>query len=407
MLALPSAFLTLPAAGDPRFPALVRKVHALALRRLLSHPLAALSRPLRAPVLGLREALVAAARRDRGAVLDRLASPDLLAPTLCLEAGVLSADAAFSAVGPGLLAALAAAGLLPATVMWEAPFAGLVLGDRAWRFDPPATAMAALPVGAEVQLADGRRLPLEAAPSTQPFLPLVPGLDLALLDTNPLAMVEAHPDKEGNALSLGGHPAEEWQAALVEALDLVQRGLPEWWAELPRSLARLVPVGFQPEVHLSASYREAPGLAYLTLHPNRLTLAEAVVHETQHSRLNCLSWVDPVLDNGWTEWTVSPVRPDLRPLMGVLLAVHAFVPVAALHARLADQGHPRAQGPDFARRRAQVLAGNDRGLEILRDKAQPTALGARLLAELEGLHAALVAIAPLPPAEHPPTLPPG
>ena len=55
----------------------------------------------------------------------------------------------------------------------------------------------------------------------------------------------------------------------------------------------------------------------------------------------------------------------LRPLMGVLLAVHAFVPVAALHAGLVAADHPLAKTAKFADRREQVLAGNERGLRLV------------------------------------------
>lgn len=406
MLPLPPALLTLPAPDDTAFAAIVRKVRLLALRRLLAEPIAG-PPGLQRGLSGLREALVAATRRDRAATLDLLGQVDVLTALLCWEAGLLPGTAAVESAGPALLAGLAARGLLAQAVMWEHPVAGLVLEPRRWRFDPLARAMAALPAGAELQLADGRRLPLAALPADHPFHPLTPALALSLHDSNPLAMQEAHPDKQGNPLDLGGHPVEAWTTALGAALDLVARGLPEWHRELPLSLQRVVPVGFLPEVHLSASYREAPGLAYLTLHPSTLTLAEALVHEAQHSRLNLLTWLDPVLENAWTEWTASPVRPDLRPIMGVLLAVHAFVPVAALHARLADLGEPQARGPDFERRRAQVLAGNARGLEILRDKARPTATGRRLLSELQRLHDALVALAPPAPPPDADAMPPG
>jgi HEXXH motif-containing protein len=120
-----------------------------------------------------------------------------------------------------------------------------------------------------------------------------------------------------------------------------------------------------------------------------LTLAEAIVHETQHSKLNVLSLLDAVLENGRTTWTASPVRPDLRPLMGVLLAVHAFVPVAALHAGLEEAGHPLAETAAFQRRRAAVLASNARGLQIVEELGRPTAAGARLLREARALHDAL------------------
>jgi HEXXH motif-containing protein len=175
---------------------------------------------------------------------------------------------------------------------------------------------------------------------------------------------------------------------------MVRLGVPSWWAELPRALTRLVPVGWDDERHFSASYREAPLVAYVTLHPDPLTLAEAIVHETQHGKLNLLTWLDPVLENAYTEWTSSPVRPDLRPVMGVLLAIHAFIPVAALHHGLAVADHPSAKTPQFARRRREVLSGNARGLPIVREKAKPTAAGARLIDELERLHLWLIAALP-------------
>ena len=95
-------------------------------------------------------------------------------------------------------------------------------------------------------------------------------------------------------------------------------------------------------------------------------MAEAMVHETQHGKMNALSYLDPILYNAFTEWSPSPVRPDLRPLWGVLLAVHAFVPVSVLHARLAAKNHPLSLEPSFARRRTEVLQGNLRGMQVLR-----------------------------------------
>ena len=148
-------------------------------------------------------------------------------------------------------------------------------------------------------------------------------------------------------------------------------------------------MGFEPERHLSASYREAPGQIYLSLHPSPLTMAEALIHETQHGKLNTLRWFDPVLDNGDSTWSESPVRPDLRPLMGVLMGVHAFVPVAAMHRRLEELGHPMAVSAHFSRRRGEVREGNASGLETLRQMAAPTAAGARVLAALEALHEAV------------------
>ena len=204
---------------------------------------------------------------------------------------------------------------------------------------------------------------------------------LALLDANPLAHVEAHPDKHGNALSLGGRSVEEWRAALAAALALVARHLPGVHAEMQLAELLVIPVGHEPERHLSASYREYVGACYLTLHPRATTLAEALVHEFQHSKANLAGYHDALLENGAGELVRSPVRPDPRPLWGVLLAVHAFVPVAELYLRLRQQGDE-----SDASRLADVIARNHEALATLAEHARPTPVGRRLLAELAEVH---------------------
>jgi HEXXH motif-containing protein len=138
-----------------------------------------------------------------------------------------------------------------------------------------------------------------------------------------------------------------------------------------------------------------------------LTLAEALVHETQHGKLNTLMWSDPVLRNGATVWTESPVRPDLRPLMGVLLAVHAFVPVALLHRALLEDDDPFCETGHFQRRYLEVLAGNRRGLELLDELADPTPIGQRVLESLRRLHEVSMEGAPPLPDRLREALPPG
>lgn len=410
------AFLLLPAVGAPVFPRLARKVQLLALRRLLTFPPGAV--PARATALGRAQAVIGdAARRHKAAVLHALGTPDVLTPLLVLHADLRAPLPLLDEAVPSLLLALVRAGALAESVVWSAPVSRLVDdgGERVLHFTPPAAALLFTPDGAEARLATGALLSLLAPRGTDPppegvrvdpaLLPLAHGVRLSTVDTNPLADIEAHPDKQGNAISLGGHGPGAWQAALREAFALIAQGVPTWAAELPHALRRIVPVGYHEQQHLSASYREAPGLAYMTLHPNRVTLAEAIVHETQHGKLNTLLQLDAVLENGRTTWTPSPVRPDLRPLEGVLLAVHAFVPVAAMHHGLAAAGHPLADDPWFQRRRAEVLAGNSRGMEILEEQGRWTPAGRRLRDGMRRLHDQLVAAAPPAPAPSPDALP--
>jgi len=207
------------------------------------------------------------------------------------------------------------------------------------------------------------------------------GILLALADNNPLAMHEAHPDKHGNAIDLGGRPTSEWVASLREALDLVRSYLPDLRAEMNLYVQQIVPVGFFADKHLSASYREAIGTLYLSLHPSPMTMVEALVHEFQHNKLNALLESDDVLENAHEPLYRSPVRPDARPLHGVLLAVHAFVPVALLYERMIAAGDARASVAPHPRLR-EIARINREGTDVLRAHARPTPVGKALLDEL-------------------------
>lgn len=207
---------------------------------------------------------------------------------------------------------------------------------------------------------------------------------LALVDNNPLAGVEGHPDKQGNALDLGGRPAADWALGLRAALGIIATYMPGLREEMAVLLQLIVPVGFDEQRHLSASYQEAIGTAYLSLHPNAMTMAEALIHEFSHTKINLLLELDPVLVNAFTPLYASPVRPDPRPLHGVLLAVHAFLPVARLYEAMIAGEDPRAADPGFRQRFAAIVAGNAAGAAILRAHARPTAAGAAVLAEIDG-----------------------
>lgn len=221
-----------------------------------------------------------------------------------------------------------------------------------------------------------------ARPDLTAFVPITDTLALACVDNNPLAMSEAHPDKQGNALDLGGRPASEWSSTLAQALELIGRYMPELRGEIDLYLHQVVPVGFDDHSHLSASYQEVIGTVYMTLHPQLMTMVEATIHEFQHNKLHALLELDPLLHNAFSPLYSSPVRPDPRPLQGVLLAVHAFVPVARLYQLMRAAGHEGTRGRDFERRYEQIVTGNHEGSSVLLEHGQPTPVGRGLLDEL-------------------------
>ena len=271
---------------------------------------------------------------------------------------------------------------LPEDFLWDAPISQLIDVQQGGVHQLSATGYSIGPSGIEVQLNDGLFIGFEALEKPRPhFYPVNEFLHFSTFDSNPLAMQETHPDKLGNATDLGGHTAEEWVISLQRALTEIERWLPECWSELGWFMQRIVPVGYHPEKHLSASYTESIGLAYVSLHPDTVIMAEAIVHESQHSKLNMLMALDPVLHNGRSTWTDSPVRPDLRPLSGVLLAAHAFVPVALMLKRM----RATQSSPTIERRWQQVLDSNEQSLNTLKSLAQPTAIGEKVLSGLYAL----------------------
>lgn len=364
---------------------------------------------LRAPYARLVTLVERALAIDERMVLHCFASPTVATPLHCLPLGERLpdfrdriADAA-AAMMPNLLFELALHGLLEESEVWTCNagatrLASLAVGGVIL---PPAGAtglvFSASGVTAIARDAELARLPLDAE-GMQAAFEAVDGFrfehryhaignvtHLATIDHNPIAAFEAHPNKSGNTVDLGDRPEAEWVAMLEEAFGLVERFLPETFAEMCLALREVVPVGYDEERHLSASYREAIGTVYLTLHPNVMTMTEAVIHEFQHNKINVASYELDFIENAFSPLYPSPVRPDPRPLWGILLAVHAFLPVAELYRRMRDAQHPFAALPGFESRLSDIDLKNHEGMEMLRAHAQLTASGAALFADLEAL----------------------
>ncbi|MCB9507522.1 MAG: hypothetical protein H6700_06950 [Myxococcales bacterium] len=211
---------------------------------------------------------------------------------------------------------------------------------------------------------------------------------LATLDNNPRAEMEAHPEKSGNSLDLGEKSADEWVGGLGGAFEIIDAHLPAMRPEFDLVLHQVVPVGYHAERHFSASLMEVIGNIYMTLHPDSLMLAEAIVHEFSHNKINMLWSMAPLLENAFEPLYKSPVRPDPRPLFGVLLAVHAFLPVEAMYFSLAASDHPIRQHPRFEERRRQIRAVNAEAAETVLTNGRPTEMGVSVLDEIRRVDAA-------------------
>lgn len=376
----PPEDLTIPRPGSTT----VRTLLSRALRRLLTdlgrldtRLAPATARAGHAALLRLvREAMA----DDPGAVWSALRRPTIGALIRYARFAGRAAEVLHELTAT-LMVELAYAGAIAAPVRVEAPRRVISLGQRrVWEL--PA---GELVCGAEVVHHGAAVRPIDAYALGPCHVAISDSLVLACVDNNPLAAVEAHPDKQGNAIDLGGRAVDEWVAALRAALALINRYMPDLAGEIGAVLHQVVPVGYDEARHVSASYQEAIGTVYMSLHPNVMTMTEALIHEFSHNKLNLLFELDGVLENAFTPLYPSPVRPDPRPLHGVLLAVHAFQPVARLYAAMLAAGDPCAADPGFARRFAEVVAGNREGAAVLRAHARPTRVGAGLLAEVDAI----------------------
>jgi HEXXH motif-containing protein len=350
------------------------------------------------------------APRSQRQLLHCFASPMVGTPLHCVELAQRleefrsRIEKAAAEMMPHLLLEMALRRIIPdgQSILWEVgapPLASLAIGGE---LIPPAGAtglrfcsdhVAALGNGVELArlLLGSEAMPRALTQDTcgfrfeRRFQRVSKVTSFATIDHNPIAAFEAHPEKAGNHVDLGGHSEQEWTEVLDRCFALIEPFMPGEFAEMGVMLHQVIPVGYHDVRHLSASYREAIGTVYLTLHPNVMTMTEAVIHEFQHNKFNVAAHSVEFLSNAFHPLYKSPVRPDPRPLWGILLAVHAFLPVGELYRRMRDGGHPWGQRADFLERMSDIDLKNHEGMEMLRTHAQFTTAGRALFSELESL----------------------
>ncbi len=393
----PPSDLAVPVQGSTTTRAILSRALGRVCRELLGLVRAHAAEELREDALALERALVLVANRDPGAIASVLRRPHTSTLARVLRSTGRGSPSLASELFALIAFDLAWLGALPGGVTLRCLPRRIVSLTARIAVDLPPGARSATFANGEVTIerqGAGAALVLDLValaagaphPScTRPYREVSGDILFARADNNPLSGIEAHPDKKTpNTVDLGGRDESEWIDAIRKALALIETGLAPMAADIHLVLQQIVPTGYDAEKHLSCSYQEDIGTLYASLHPSPYTMAEALIHEVSHNKINALMDLDPLLENAPTELYASPVRPDPRPIHGVLLAVHAFVPVACMYERLVASQPPGLSGArrNLEERLAAVVRSNRSGTEVLREHARATPVGRGLLEEL-------------------------
>jgi HEXXH motif-containing protein len=169
----------------------------------------------------------------------------------------------------------------------------------------------------------------------------------------------------------------EWRKLLDEAWDVLTRWQPGHARELAAGMRMLVPIARGLGIAGSSSPSAFGGLA-LAANDSATELAETMIHEFQHSKLNALLGLIELVNDADGPRLYAPWRDDPRPVTGLVHGVYAFVCASefwlAHRDQLPEHAARRAEFA-FVYRRHQVR----RAVDLLLAGDRLTELGRRLV----------------------------
>ncbi|MBB5959529.1 HEXXH motif-containing protein [Saccharothrix tamanrassetensis] len=140
---------------------------------------------------------------------------------------------------------------------------------------------------------------------------------------------------------------ERWCHQLDDAWSVLVDWHPGYASELSAGLLSLVPLTREGRL-VGASSAAAFGAIALSEKPSADDLADALVHELQHSKLNAVLELVSLHEADERRHFYAPWREDPRPLNGVLHGIYAFASVVEFwHARRRHVPEHRAAEADF------------------------------------------------------------
>lgn len=123
-----------------------------------------------------------------------------------------------------------------------------------------------------------------------------------------------------------------WQDILESSFHFLEEVLAKGYEEVIAHIRVIIPVvPPKQDSHTSGTSAALPGAIYLSYSDDRLMMAESLIHEYGHNKLNVLLKTDPLVTNALSGPHVySPWKPVPRPLLGILHGICAFQGVCQL-----------------------------------------------------------------------------
>lgn len=201
-------------------------------------------------------------------------------------------------------------------------------------FDSPESTSICVPSGF-LQIAQGRHTIGDLLASSC----VEPSLSVGEIQIDPwsisVGFVESH---SWAAQQISEHDRDRFQnemERLLRCLQFLKTHFPacSTWIETVAHV--LIPTRGDPGVFRSSSYPNIPAVITLDLLAEH-QIAEALVHESAHLYLYLAERFGALVDPAYLERHASPLRPEPRPLRGILLAFHALAFIGALYRDAAD-----------------------------------------------------------------------
>ena len=146
---------------------------------------------------------------------------------------------------------------------------------------------------------------------------------------------------------------QAWRQGLVGAERILADAVPSYLDVVVEGLRAIVPLRATSGTERAATARQAFGSVAIALPVRDDILAELLLHEFQHLKLNALTELHPMVSSNARPVLLRvPWRTDPRPLVGVLHGAYAFLAMMSLR---------RAIGPRqrYLRYRSWVLAATE------------------------------------------------